>query len=206
MDKKFSVIIPTMWKCKTFVENLDKLSNHQLVDEIIIINNSIENTPILISNNKIVLIDLPSNIMVNPAWNLGFYIAKNNYLCFMNDDNYFNLEVLDFILDKLNENVGMVGVDFDSVNSKLDLSPIYNFQLGFACLFFVHKKSYYKIPKNINVYFGDHWIFEMNKRNGKQNYKILGSGLFGGICLTSCDFVHMRDLDKVHYDKALGEL
>jgi len=195
-----------MWKSKEFPHFINSICFSDLIGEVIIINNDISKTPNLPFHDKIVMVDMPTNIMVNPAWNLGFQMAKNDFLCILNDDIFFNLNTLNFVSDNLNDSIGMVGIDIGNTKCKLELVKVNEKEYGFACLFFIHKKCYHKIPKNLNIFYGDNWLFEMNKKNNKQNYKILGSEIFGELSLTSKHYECVAENERLLYENELNKL
>ena len=43
---------------------------------------------------------------------------------------------------------------------------------------FFYKNVYVEIPNDIKVFYGDNWIFDNAKRNGYDNYKILGQEIY----------------------------
>ena len=79
---KWSVIIPTLWKPKTFPELLERLQNEPCVDEILIIDNAPHQKASVEFGPKIIWLEQPQNIFVNPAWNLGVERAKMRTFAF----------------------------------------------------------------------------------------------------------------------------
>ena len=71
MDGLFTFVIPTMWRYEPFVKFLTDLLDHDLVHEVIIINNDKPKTPELPDSPKLRLVDFGGNIYVNPSWNRG---------------------------------------------------------------------------------------------------------------------------------------
>ena len=43
---------------------------------------------------------------------------------------------------------------------------------------FFYKSSYIKIPEEMKIFHGDEWIFEQNKKLGRQNYFICGQTIY----------------------------
>ena len=75
MDK-YTVIIPTLWKSDRTKQLLSDLNACEYVDEIIVINNQL--TDVLDAKvEKVRHISFGKNIYVNPAWNKGIELAKN---------------------------------------------------------------------------------------------------------------------------------
>ena len=64
-----SVITPTMWRFEPFCEFLQDLVELDVIGEVIIINNSQENTPNknILNHDKIKMINAEQNIFVNPS-------------------------------------------------------------------------------------------------------------------------------------------
>ena len=72
---KYTVIIPTMWRCPQItVPFLAELSACDNVGEIIIIDNDSSKQPSILPTNKVTLYNFGKNIYVNPAWNFGYNI------------------------------------------------------------------------------------------------------------------------------------
>jgi hypothetical protein len=75
----FSVILPTMWRVEEIIQDLKQLEQCNFVGEIILINNSIKDTPSdfdVSSFSKIIELIPPSNLYINPSWNLGIRMSK----------------------------------------------------------------------------------------------------------------------------------
>ena len=93
-----------------FEQLLNNLNQHQLVDEIIIINNDVAKTPEwgVLSSSKIRMLDQAKNIKVNPAWNLGASVSTNDYIAIINDDIIFDVSAFERVRDVLD--VDSIGV------------------------------------------------------------------------------------------------
>ena len=111
--EKFSVIIPTMWRCVDVTkQSLELFVNHELVDQVIIVNNDVSKTPIwqVLQNSKVEIHNQVENIFVNPAWNLGVALSRNNKLVIANDDIIFDAKLLDRVYDKVIPENGVLGI------------------------------------------------------------------------------------------------
>lgn len=192
----YSVIIPTLWLPHYFLNTLRVLCDYSLVDEIIIIDNDKTKTPTdnILKHHKIKLLTQESNIYVNPAWNLGVSLCKNEKICILNDDITFDLHIFDYLNEKLNKSIGIIGLDMLGImNENNDNSPSWEMLVdnckfenyislyaietrifGFGCIMFFHIGSYYEIPKDLLVFCGDDYLVEMNKKMNKQNYVFTG--------------------------------
>lgn len=193
-----SLITPTMWQFKHFCDNLSYILQLPVVDEIIIINNFVQETPDhpVLNHPKVRLINQEKNIYVNPAWNLGAKLAKNDKLVFLSDDVIVDLKVFFKVDEHLNEDIGVLtmGVPHDIyyiqaeyrkhqredlvraglhlVTGLIDFMPG-QFGVGAGSFFAIHKNNWIDIPPEFLVHFGDVWIFRSMEYKNKQNYSIL---------------------------------
>jgi hypothetical protein len=160
-----SVIVPTMWKYMPFVSFLTQVVHHELVTEVIVINNHVTHTPntSLWHHAKVTMHDFAQNIFVNPAWNVGVHTASNNLLCIMNDDLIFDTQVFDLVNAQfapvhgccaMTSHAGVQPMCLDRY-TQTDQAP-----LGFGQLMFIHKQNWIDIPPELNVLYGDSWIWD----------------------------------------------
>jgi hypothetical protein len=107
-----TVVIPTMWKYAPFINYVGYLCDVEVIDEIIIINNDVKAMPnnIILSHPKIKLINFDYNIFVNPAWNLGVELSRNDKICISNDDLIVDLKLFERIDQFLTKDMGLVGM------------------------------------------------------------------------------------------------
>ena len=91
----YSVIIPTMWKCDRLWITLEELSKHELVGEIILIDNSANSKILTIP--KLIHILEGKNTYVNPAWNKGVELSKYDKLLILNDDIWMDWKIFDIL-------------------------------------------------------------------------------------------------------------
>jgi hypothetical protein len=179
----YSVVALTMWKCERFRETLIELNNHELVGEIILIDNS-ESEVEPLNLSKLKHIKEEKNTYINPAWNKGVSLAKYDKLLVLNDDLWFNWNIFSILESYVTEEVGLIGMaeeNFDNPSDEFGLEPINHRNGGFACAFFIHKKNWIDIPFEMKLWGGDDWLFVKNRENGKQNYKIVGFKLEGEV-------------------------
>lgn len=171
-----SVIIPTLWKSEGFLDRLLQISNNELVGEIILIDNTPQDTDIS-HISKLNHIKEPENIFVTPAWNKGVSLAKYDKLLIVNDDVETDWSVINLAYPYITEDRGIIGAGnkcWDNPQGEFRVEEFGSLMACYACLFFIHKNSYIPIPHELKIHYGDNWLFEKIKQTGKHNYAIEG--------------------------------
>ena len=184
----YSVIIPTLWKCDRLKETLKELDSHPLVGEILLFDNTANETPIT---------DLPKlkhilegrNTYVTAPWNKGAAMAEYDKLLVLNDDNWMDWNILYSLSDFITEEVGLIGMDeknhyMSETDYVVGLEPIEHRNGGYGCVLFVHKNSWIPIPEEMKIWGQDDWLFVKNRNYGKQNYKLVNFKVNGSVSLT----------------------
>lgn len=193
-----SVIIPTLLKPDTLFRLVDKLIKSTVVGEIIIINNSLE--PIYFKSEKVIIHTPNTNLYVNPSWNLGVSIAKNNVICLCNDDIIFDVSKLfrlyDFVLCK----GGILGPKsecFSNNTKQLNINVTFERNHGYGTLMLMKKIDYVKIPENLKIWYGDDYLFHSQS---KKNHSF--TGLFiETIMETTSSLTHFSIIKNEDFDK-----
>lgn len=164
---KYSVIIPTLWKSKRTDKLLKDLEDCIYVDEIIIIDNaSIYETDRTIG--KIRMVSKGENIYVNPAWNLGIKIAKNDLVALVNDDINFDTTIFGVITKDILSEFGIIGqseFNYKVNNSDEPILEKWTGKVrdwGWGCLIMFDKTNWIDIPDDIKIWYGDDYIFKCN--------------------------------------------
>ncbi len=165
--KQFSVIIPTIWKGPDVCELIQRYCDSKYVKEVILIDNDFLNRPAEFKmNEKINLIQSESNLYVNPSWNLGVELSKENYITISNDDILFDVDLYFEFIEGLAdpfEQWGFIGTSSDNYereeSGELHLRKYGSHNKGgWACLFTFHKSLWIPIPESIKIYYGDNFI------------------------------------------------
>ena len=183
----YSVIIPTMWKCNRFQQTLRELSSHELVGEIILI----DNTPndLKIELPKLIHILEGKNTYVTAPWNKGAAMAKYDKLLILNDDIWMDWNILNILEPYITEQIGLIGLDEIEYNvqpnKEVGLEPIEHRHGGWGCAIFVHKENYTPIPEEMKVWGQDDWLFVKARNRRKQNYKLVGYRIDGELSVTN---------------------
>jgi len=171
-----SVVVPTMWKFVPFLNFLQDMVACDLISQIIVINNDNQATPEhkILAHAKITLLDYGQNLYVNPSWNLGVYHCKNDIICIANDDLLFDLRVLSKIIKEFLPTHGSVGIQSLGNNTGImDFFPALGHDLfGFGQLMFIPKNKWIDIPPELNIWYGDNFIFDLMVKNNYINYII----------------------------------
>jgi len=172
-----SVIVPTMWRYTPFVQFIGDLVAHAHVQDVIIINNCVEQTPdhIILSHPKVKMVTMGMNTYVNPAWNLGVYHSTAHILCVMNDDIVFDTLVFDTVFDlDATTDWGAAGLYACAQPGNSCYLRKWNNEQphGFGWLFFLPRSLWCDIPANLLVYYGDNFIWDVITSQHKHMYLI----------------------------------
>jgi len=166
---KYSVIIPTLWKSDRTKRLITDLQECDYVDEIIIIDNSYDghqDTKV----EKIRFVSFGGNIYVNPAWNKGIELAKNECIALCNDDINFDPNIFGVIDESILSYVGIIGMGEGNYKDEIDKEkgsyidiwePGIN-DWGWGCMILLNKKNWIDIPDDIKIWYGDNFIKDVN--------------------------------------------
>ena len=181
---KYSIIIPTLWKSNRTKKLIKDLNDCQYVDEIIIIDNTgREECDILPTiYPKLRMVSKGENIYVNPAWNWGIELAKNDLIALVNDDINFDTNIFGVINENVLNQFGIVGMGEgnykDEINkekgSYIDIwEPGVN-DWGWGCLIMLKKSHWLPIPNEIKIWYGDNIIKDVNSvsKGVLRNFKV----------------------------------
>jgi|TARA_Y100000310_G_scaffold68472_1_gene63847 hypothetical protein len=213
---KVSAIIPTLWKAKEFTDHLvDVLIEDESVGEIIIIDNA--PSDFSYDNEKVVMLRQEENLYVNPSWNLGIEETDYDKFIILNDDIIIPYNFVYQLERWLTKDRGIIGIEARSVikvdsfssenitflDREIALKSIVNRNWGFGIAFGGHKKSYYKIPKNLRIWYGDDYLTGANNEVGKVNYVIDDIPIFTRMSTTSDleEFNAIKDVDRLMYER-----
>lgn len=171
----FSVIIPTMYRVDGLNSTLFNLCQIDCINEILVIENA--SCPYdRYTNKKITYINKGYNLYCNPSWNLGVQSSSSKYICILNDDIFFDFELVfsEVAISNILEKCGILGLSencFDNLKQSKELKFIETKVrgFGFGCCFFLKKENYLPIPDDLLIFWGDEWLF---KNQFKPNYKI----------------------------------
>jgi GT2 family glycosyltransferase len=183
MDKKFSVIIPTMYKCfDVTVKLLANLHEDAAVSEIILIENVDKSERPSVPHpigEKVKVIPQGRNIYVNPSWNIGAAAASEEYIALVNDD----ITVPDNIFSVLKtfnlEDIGVLGAcDFliqevqhpqRFTTRYIRATSVGDRLWGYGIFMVMNINNYAPIPDDLLIWAGDDYLFHHNKNRGKLN-------------------------------------
>jgi hypothetical protein len=204
-----SFIVPTLWKSEKIHESKTQFLEADIPNsEFIVIDNAASDKNI-VTVGKIITVETGHNIGVNPAWNLGVEIAKNNLICLLNDDITFNFKTLKNNLTSLEVSSAECFVGFDAnenfsdtLNEDFDK---FHFKkatcrtLGFGCMMIFSKKNYIHIDERMKIFCGDDLLYWWNKdKHDRTIYTITNLKATGDLSVTSKSYEeqHMQhDVD-----------
>ena len=213
---KVSAIIPTLWRAKKFTDHLvNVLVEDESVGEIIIIDNA--PADFFYDNEKVVTLRQEENLYVNPSWNLGVEESDYDKFIILNDDIIIPYNFVSKLEKWLTKDKGIIGIDKPSVIKVVDcsnenitfldreiaLKSIVMRDWGFGIVMAGYRNSYYKIPENIRIWYGDDYLTQMNNEQGKVNYVIDDIPIFTKMSATSDleDFNEIKNIDTLMYER-----
>lgn len=180
MERKFSVIIPSLNKCPGITRVLvDNLLNDNNVGEIIIIDNTDDGDIDYGDNPKLVYSKQYDNMYVNPSWNIGVNMAKYDYIALINDDVTIPDNIFQAIAQVPLDDLGIIGANHGSIVQKqiperfhiqqfgIQETNIRNW--GFGIFMVMAKKNYIQSPIELLIWCHDDILFHRNIQNGKRN-------------------------------------
>lgn len=181
MDK-YTIVIPTLWKSDRTKKLINDLRECEYVDEIIVIDNSSPDGMNLFYEPKMRLISEGENIYVNPAWNLGIEIAKNECIALVNDDINFDTNIFGVITENVLTYSGIIGMGEGNYKDPIDeergpyidmWKPGIN-DWGWGCMILLKKEHWKPIPNEIKIWYGDNFIKDVNPvaKGCLRNFKI----------------------------------
>lgn len=198
-----SIIIPTLWQSDCIYETIRDFKYSQVEGaELIIIDNANSDY----NEEGVTFVRQTENIFVNPAWNLGVSLAKNDTICLLNDDITINLKTLFNNISRFPE-YGMIGFDANrnltqtlNVDDEIwELEDATCRSLGFGCMMIMPKAYYEPIPSDLKIYFGDDMLYWLNKDFFKRKvYNIKNLKATGELSKTSRPYEPQLQVE-VHY-------
>ena len=186
MKKKFSIIIPTLFRCESILnELLESLYEDDSVSEVILIDNTVfvDPIPTLKFNNKMTMYSVGENLFVNPSWNYGVSIAKEDYIAILNDDITIPNNLFTVLGQADLEEIGMIGACHPMIDQveqpkrfdveQAELVSVLERMWGYGIFMAMHKSHYFNIPEEMKIWCGDDYLFHQNRVAGRQNYTLV---------------------------------
>lgn len=159
-----SFIVPTLWKSDYIFESIKSFKENKIDNaEFIIIDNGVTD----FSDEELRMLRPTQNIFVNPAWNWGVQVAKNDIVCLLNDDITLNFKTLFNNLEYIKKhNFGVIGLhgainiiqELNNDDDELKLIESSNRWNGFGCMMILKKQNYKLIPEELKIFWGDVWL------------------------------------------------
>lgn len=200
-----------MWRSDLTDRLLQKYNDCDLVDEIIIIDNDTSARNVdLTKYDKVLHIEEPENTFVNPAWNKGIGLCKNELLIVSNDDIVFDVKKYLDIIESFDGDwdlMGLYGASFKGVRNRVypryhdkrpfhfvdgKIEPGHSVGLGWGCMFLCKKSKWKLIPEKYKVYAGDTWMMEQYENIYQIHVDIDGSW---GTTSAAPDMIHIGRKD-----------
>jgi len=169
MDK-YTVVIPTLRKSHRTDKLVNDLVDCKYVDEIIIIDNTQTKETDLMISEKVRLVSKGENLYVNPSWNWGIEIAKNECVALCNDDINFDPSIFGIITEDVLVHNGIIGMgegNYKDLTDEeqtpyIDVWQSHINDWGWGCMILLRKSDWKPIPSEIKIWYGDNFIKELN--------------------------------------------
>jgi len=196
--RKYSVIIPTMWRSEKIMRMIKVYKNSDYIDEVIIIDNDHKRNKIQ-SGGKVKVLRQRENVFVNPAWNMGVEHAKNNWLIIANDDVVIS-RLDDLLVEAEKTSYDLIGIDYTNSRSNrmIKISPADKLLWGYGCFMILHKSIYKPIHKQLKIWYGANVIFS----------RAFNPGMFSGVWVetkmgetVNLGFRNVTDQDEKEWKK-----
>jgi hypothetical protein len=180
------IVIPTLMKIDTSSLNysLYQILSSLHVNKVVIIDNSGTGQfrkKISLTNDKLEVHELKSNIYVNPAWNLGVSKCISENILIMNDDIFCHNHVLTQVSEVMNDkNVGICSVDTINCStteeyvknvaesSNIETNNVFgnkdNNKTGW--FFCMRRKDWKPLPEDMKLWYGDDLIYRRIRKLG----------------------------------------
>lgn len=160
------MIIPTMWQSDLIYNICNNYPDSKYIDEIIIIDND-KSASLDFNHEKLNVIKEDSNIYVNPAWNKGVGLSKNDFIIISNDDVYIeDIDSLFKEIESLDFNIMCINVKSSNKKSCVEITKLNNDSRrlsGYGSFFIMKKEKYIHIPEDIKIWYGDDILFDYNE-------------------------------------------
>lgn len=214
MERKFSVIIPTMFRRVDILSQLlENLYLDPMVEEIILINNCnvSDYTPSIPLNDKLLIVSKGRNMYVNPSWNLGVKMASQDYIAILNDDIIIADKLFTAVCQIDFDQIGVLGACHPVIEemenpTKFSISSVEILgarirALGFGIFMAMKKSNYPVIPNDLLIWCGDDYIYHTLVQSGKMN-AYLGCTIRTKMSATSDDpiFEQIKNKDLETYN------
>ena len=211
---KYSVIIPTLWKSNRTEQLIRDLNECDFVDEIIIIDNT--NTDEWDRTyRKIRTVSKGENIYVNPAWNWGIELAKNECIALLNDDINFDPNIFGIIDKNVLDTFGIIGMGEGNYKTPIDeergpyldvWQPGVN-DWGWGCFIMFAKKHWVDIPEQLKIWYGDNYMQAVAYGRGIPVSQFRGLSMGDSDMSVTSDDMSVRDVrdnDTIEWHKILN--
>jgi hypothetical protein len=213
-----------MWRAHHTIPLLELCQENDVIAEVILIDNDpSKRNPEISRFSKVVHLPQKENLFVNPSWNFGVSVSRNDKLCICNDDCLVNFNFLKDFEQHITSDSGLFGFSERSfLHDRSDnLQPFYEYKskgfgdklsftesptsqphIAYGVCMFVHKSSWHVIPEDFKVDHGDGFNYILNKfKYNKKNY-LLDLGLvMTKMSCTGLDFGDEKEKErKVFFD------
>jgi hypothetical protein len=211
--------MPTIWKAEEIYKSIEQFKRLQYKNvELIIIDNTHSN--FYDNDPRIIVVKCSNNIFVNPAWNIGVKLARNKYICLLNDDIYFNYIPLINSFPQFIEsypNLGLIGFnnltlkidgELNDDNDKLELfDTTLSLPYAYGCCLFLKKEDYIQLDESYKIFYGDTLLItSIIDIKRKYMYYIDNIKCIGRISVSSDAYPESMDIDRIAFHEQYNNI
>lgn len=160
----FSILIPTLFRTPRITPLVEAFEDHQLVDEIIVLDNTgrIEGY----RDGKLTILQGCKENYVTKSWNILVDYSKSEFYGILNDDILLDPNILYEIRDHDWSIPSIIGLHYESiVATKQDADPYIEpiridepMPYGFGQALFGKKNQYPQIPEYLRIWCNDNYL------------------------------------------------
>ena len=209
-----SFIVPTLWKCnETLYPMIESYVRAEIPGAEFIL---IDNAHGCYIHPGITILVAKENMYVNKSWNMGVQIARNEYICLLNDDIEINFDLIKNNLDKIKKlDFGIIGFDANEnlTNTanhpadKLEFKEAECKTLGFGCMMIMKKENYIPIDERLKIFFGDDILYWWNKdKYGRKIYTISNLRVMGSLAASTAEYKDEMKNELPYFEEAIQNL
>jgi hypothetical protein len=155
------------------------------------------------------------NIFVNPAWNLGVWVARNRKCVIAQDDLMFKMDTVDRFVQLLEKNghdlknLGFIGMSYGNFFLDADAETIeleeFQHGPGWATIMIFEKSNWKHIPNQLRIWYGDDFIKGTSRPILQMRGLAVKTNMSTSAGSTDKWVTDILEADKLEWNKLIGK-